>query len=209
MVDRLLVSSNIPSQFRRTYYEDYDTERGHIDILKDLKEWEPTAARPLALFYGRPGKAKTMMACAALNEFQDRWHVPSNVPDSCLTVLRQERWPIYFIQMAELVALHLRSMRLEGLVTKGLKDPAEYLEIDQLLQDLEGRVEALVIDDVGKEHRTSTGYAEDVFDLLVRTRHNKGLLTVLTSNLPITRWSGEYSDSMESLVRRSALVLEF
>lgn len=209
MVDRLLVDTNIPRQFRHALYDDYDSERGEPKILKKLVDWEPTAARPLALFYGKPGMGKTMMSCAVLNEHHYRFNVPQGIPEAAATVLLQERSPVYFIQMAELISLHIRCMKLHDRLVKGVGDHTEYLETDRLLNDLESRVKVLVIDDVGKEHRTSTGYAEDVFDLLVRSRHNRGLLTVLTSNLPISRWSASYSDSMESLVRRSALVLEF
>ena len=66
-----------------------------------------------------------------------------------------------------------------------------------------------VVDDVGKEHTTRSGFAEDTFDLLVRARHNAGLFTIYTSNVPFSRWSADYSDSMQNLIKRSALVLEF
>ena len=157
---------------------------------------------------GPPNKAKTMLAAALLNEYHDRFYSEKFSADD-LIVVRQERLPVYFIQLAELIDLHLRLFKLHDLVMKGIVEPTEYLEIDQLLQDLKARVKVLVIDDVGKEHTTSSKFAEDAFDLLVRTRHNSGMTTIYTTNIPVAKWSYLYSDSMRSLIERSSRIVTF
>lgn len=188
--------------------DDYDTRRGSKRSFRQVDEWDPTDDAPALVLQGPPNKAKTMLAAALLNEYHDRFHSEKFSADD-LIVIRQERLPVYFIQLAELIDLHLRLFKLHDLVMKGVVEPTEYLEIDQLLQDLKDRVKVLVIDDVGKEHTTSSKFAEDAFDLLVRTRHNGGMTTIYTTNVPVPKWQYLYSDSMRSLIERSSRVVTF
>ena len=116
---------------------------------------------------------------------------------------------MYFIQLAEWVDLQIRSFKLHEEVMKGMREPDEYLELDQLLQDLKNRVEVLVVDDVGHEHRTDSGFAVDTFDSLVRTRHNNGFPTIYTTNVPLRQWGKKYTPAMQSIIERSSLVLTF
>lgn len=69
------------------------------------------------------------------------------------------------------------------------------------------RLDFLIIDDVGKEHTTSTRFAEDEFDYLFRHRFDKGNPTVLTSNIPITKWASRYSDSMFSFIHEACEIV--
>ena len=206
MVNRLLTTTNIPKMFRTTMYTDYDSTRGRPDILNRLQAWKPSDSNPSALFAGPPGLGKTMLACAAINETHSRCRFKTvscrSIPDDALLVVRQQRAPVYFIQLSEFIALHIRLIRLQARVDRGTIDPMEYEEIEALLEDLKDRVKLLVVDDVGKEHRTGSGFAEDEFDLLVRTRHNRGLATIYTSNIPLEQWSDQYSESLQNLIQR-------
>lgn len=191
--------------------KDFDCSRlrGGYQIFDRIDKWNPTDAKPALFLQGVPGRGKTMLACALLNEYHAEYRVRTtgrNVDPAVRTVLLQERCPVYFIQLAQLIEMRIRAFKLHDMVMKGMVEPTEYLELDQLIEDMKTRVAVLVIDDVGKEHRTNSGFAEDVFDLLVRTRHNLGLTTIYTSNVPLSRWSSQYSDSMKSLIERSSRV---
>ena len=92
---------------------------------------------------------------------------------------------------------------------KGLTNGEEYSDLVNLLEDSTARARFLVIDDVGKEHSTQSGFSIDTFDLLVRSRYANGFSTTITSNLPLSRWESSYSDSMRDFTERTLRVVHF
>jgi DNA replication protein DnaC len=59
-----------------------------------------------------------------------------------------------------------------------------------------------VLDDIGKEYRTASGWAENVFDELLRSRYNAGLPTIITTNVELAEWD-KYGPAMESFAHEA------
>ena len=214
MSDLLLQDSHIPAPFRNVTYRDYwDTDATRKKVLRVVANWKPTLDEPNLLLYGRPGLGKTLLASASLNErqrlFEFQTRSGKSLPSECLPALRQHRFPVYFIQLAELIDLHIRSIGMSKGLEKGLTNGEEYSDLVNLLEDLTARARFLVIDDVGKEHSTQSGFSIDTFDLLVRSRYANGFSTIFTSNLPLSRWESSYSDSMRDFIERTSRVVHF
>jgi DNA replication protein DnaC len=82
---------------------------------------------------------------------------------------------------------------------------SEENEADQLLldsiygdSDRMNNVRVFVLDDLGKEYRTTSGWAENTFDALLRSRFNAGLPTIVTTNVELENWGGVYGEPMGS-----------
>jgi len=84
-----------------------------------------------------------------------------------------------------------------------------WFDDSQLIIDRAREVDLLVIDDLGKEHRGDSGYAERLLEDILRQRSARRLLTVITTNVPIgtskdgTGLFGLYSRSMLDVSRES------
>jgi DNA replication protein DnaC len=57
-------------------------------------------------------------------------------------------------------------------------------------------VRILVLDDLGKEYGSK--YDDSSFDEVLRARYDKGLPTIITTNVSREKWADEYSDAMGS-----------
>lgn len=66
-------------------------------------------------------------------------------------------------------------------------------------------VDILVIDDLGKEYRTTSGYAESTFENLIRDRVQEVKPTIITGNLPPKELGKIYSSSLSALLKGSLI----
>ncbi len=69
-------------------------------------------------------------------------------------------------------------------------------------------VRFLVIDDVGREYRANSGFAETQFGALLRLRSRKGFTTTLTSNLDPEGFSKIYGKAAAELAKECMHVVE-
>lgn len=125
--------------------------------------------------YGPPDGGKTTMASIAAQ------HVSSL------------GWSTKFIYSANLHSLHLQAMNDE----------------EGLLSDAAGCYEnwdgwrLIVVDDIGKEHHTSSRYSEGLLDQLFRNRYSEGAPSIVTTNFSIEKVLEIYGPSMHSYIHEA------
>jgi DNA replication protein DnaC len=152
---------------------------------------EPSCGVGLALV-GEPGHGKTTLASVALQELlkampRDAWGMPgTNHP-----------FPVAFMD-------YPRLLRLQKAQWSGEDEDVQDL-IDGIYGDGEKHltVQVFVLDDLGKEYKTASGWAENTFDALLRSRFNAGLPTIVTTNVPIKKWGTVYGEPMGSFVHEA------
>ena len=68
-------------------------------------------------------------------------------------------------------------------------------------------VDLLVLDDVGKEYRTESGFAENTIESVLRDRSQSMRPTILTSNLRPNKIEQVYSADLAALLRETMIPL--
>ena len=140
------------------------------------------------LLVGNPGHGKTTLASTALQELLRG--IPRDV------IGTPERFPIrpgYFTDYPRFLRLQKRQWDPDA-------DETEASLVEGLYGDAPDHlnVKILVLDDLGKEYRTASGWAENTFDALLRARFNAGLPTIITTNYSLDKWDDMYGESMGS-----------
>lgn len=147
------------------------------------------------LITGDPGHGKTTVAVAAIQEMLRSFSMENFGSQSGSVLVR----PVYFITFAELLHLKGRTM-----------DDDQNPEDNQLLAGILGEskddaynIRVLVIDDLGKEHMSASGWQKNMFHHVLRTRHSKGLPTIVTTNYVLQIWADIYGPSTASFAREA------
>jgi DNA replication protein DnaC len=150
------------------------------------------------LFDGGPGLGKTTHAVVAAMELIRR------MPDDDVSLRKlfhiraadfgEGFIPVYYTTFPEFLSLKKKAFDAE---------PDEKRAINGFIEGLHGRsnddgknVRILVLDDLGKEFGSQ--YNDTSFDELLRSRYDKGLPTIITTNVLRELWSTQYSEAMGS-----------
>ena len=64
-------------------------------------------------------------------------------------------------------------------------------------------VRVLVLDDVGKEHASASGWQKNMLHHVLRTRFNHGLPTIVTTNIKLDDWEAHYGSATQSFVHEA------
>ena len=86
--------------------------------------------------------------------------------------------------------------------TYGDKDSEEYQEAKRVLR-LAEKATLLVLDDIGQEHRTSSGFTESILHELIRRRVEDSRPTIVTTNVEPDDMYSVYGPSFDSFRREA------
>lgn len=156
-------------------------------------EGKPTCGVGLML-YGLPGRGKTTVANVLLQEVIRRAEAATlgMVPGKVVSR------PCYFITYNALLELKGELM--------GDHEPSDDLLYNGILGDAADdayNVRMLVLDDVGKEHASASGWQKNMLHHVLRTRFNNGLPTIVTTNIKLDDWEAHYGTATQSFVHEA------
>jgi DNA replication protein DnaC len=119
-------------------------------------------------------------------------HVASSL---CIEAIEKFRVSAYMIRAAELK-------------DAWIKDCPANVGSDESTLDRVSSVRFLVIDDLGKEYRTTSGFSEANFGSLLRDRTRNNLVTCITTNMNPKEFSTTYGPSTGELVKECMLPIK-
>ncbi|MBD0734080.1 ATP-binding protein [Streptomyces sp. CBMA29] len=138
------------------------------------------------LLTGMPGTGKTTAAAAAACE------------------VRRSGKSVYFTRWADHVD------RARDLHSRLLRD-ANPEEVSAAMRAVQRVQEAFlaVLDDVGQERVTDTGFGVELLESTLRGRYDAGKPTIVTSNLSSARWTSRYSSPLRSFITQACRIVVF
>lgn len=153
------------------------------------------------LLFGTPGQGKTTVALGVLQDLMKTLPVERFSPTSGNVIVR----PCYFTTYSGLLALN------SDLMDEDYQESAQVLYDGILGEAFDDayNVRVLIIDDVGKEHQTVSGWQKNMLHHILRTRFDNGLPTIVTTNIPREDWADIYGDATGSFVKESFVYIPF
>ena len=183
-VRHLLSNSLVPMKTLGMEFSDLDNS----EALEITKSWVDTVRSGVVikspgspssglglLLIGEPGHGKTTLASVALQELIRTMAIPGLFMD----------YPKYLRMEKESWAQGENKDKLRETVR-------------EIYGDAKYSMPIFVLDDLGKEYTTQSGWSENTFDALLRSRFNAGLPTVITTNVPLNKWRAAYGEPMAS-----------
>jgi DNA replication protein DnaC len=167
------------------------------DII--MADGKPTCGKGL-LLVGKPGQGKTALSLTIIQEIMRTFSPETFAIEQDTAIIK----PCYFTTFSSIIALN-------GLLigkTNTDEDERLFLGLHGECKHDAYNVRVLVIDDVGKEHSSASGWNSTVLHHLLRTRFNNGLPTIVTTNIPIKSWESEYGVATGSFIHEAFATIE-
>jgi len=213
MSEGLTLGTGIPRRFRAASLKDYsllDQRKRVIRVKAEVAQIVQTYLDNLLdhiykdgrglFFFGPPGSGKTLLSCIVLCAVRDL-----SVEAVAEATGKRQHPTVRFMTFSDYIKSQVRQIAIQNLIPRAIDSTelfGEWEEIERKLSALRNRT-VVVIDDAGKEHTTSSRFAEDEFDALIRARYDEGLPTLLTSNLMPSEWNNRYNSSMVSFLQEA------
>jgi DNA replication protein DnaC len=165
-----------------------------VESGKVIKSKGQTSCGQGLMLYGEPGHGKTTLALVILQDILRRFPYEAFSPEANKTLVR----PCYFLTFSAL-------LDLKGALMEEPTDEEQSLFAGILGESVDDayNIRVLVIDDVGKEHMSGSGWQKTMLHHVLRTRFNNGLPTIVTSNIPLEAWGAVYGPATESFAREA------
>lgn len=125
------------------------------------------------MFFGRNGTRKSTLAANVLTEIQ----------------YLSPAYRVYYIRFSDWK---------RALTDTFTKEETERTVLARRMLKLAELSHALVLDDIGQEHRTASGFTESSLHELLRVRYEAARPTIVTTNIDPDMMRGIYGDSFES-----------
>lgn len=182
--------------------DDMDTIKSWLKLVKGGSVIRAVGKKSCGLgmlIYGKPGIGKTTLSLAIIQELMTKLPLEAFAPTENKIILK----PCYFATFNDVLDLKGRNMNDE--VTE-----EDILLWDGILgecKDDSYNVRVLVIDDLGKEHASLSGWQKNQLHHVLRTRFNNGLPTIVTTNIARDDWDGLYGDATASFAKEAFVYL--
>jgi len=211
----LLRNSNIPRRFLGLEPSDIAKKMGSFPVV--IEDWLEQAIDGQVikqvgglgttgvglLFDGGPGLGKTTHAVTSLMEFVRRLPEETDLARDILGMSSENYGmnarPVYYMTFPEFLS------RKKALIDA---DPETKKEMYREMEGFHGRskedhlnVRVLVLDDLGKEYGSK--YDDTSFDEILRSRYDKALPTIITTNVAREVWKDQYGEAMGSFAHEA------
>lgn len=200
-----LSEANVPARLHGADWDDFDQTQGfklvHNWADRYPGRWLPPTAAPAEtgmglLLHGDTGVGKTTSAALAVKQAvvahdHEAWFVSA----SSLAFMNSQQMSIS------------TAMRKTDALSEVLIDDFEM--ITRRLVRARNRYMLLVIDDYGRENESASQWQQDLIEGLVRERFNRGLPTIITTNLSPEQIEGRFGRPWVSFMTEAFAFIDF
>lgn len=183
-----LKNAHIPKRFTKKTLGDYDTKLGSPDVVTYSQQWidniehNRECGEGLYLF-GGSGSGKTHVACGVLREV-----VLNNLLSG------------FFITAEKFVEASYDEMNPDHELPEMYGD-------EHMLKYIHSVYDILVLDNLGSERMTD--FTKKAITSMLNSRYEQQLITIITSEIPLSRLSDIYGPRVKSILSECCCVLPF